>query len=279
MRKCHLCGSVIRRKTEFCRFCSARQAGAQAENPDRAPLGPPPGSPSWTQLAPPESAIATKTAPEVPSPASFEPVWEVTERRRPEASPTLGLEATPTSAPRETEPDPWVFDEPVRSANAAVVRAEHPMLYPSTVTSAPKDPTPEEPDPVEAEAVVAPPAAPANGKKTRTASNGTNGTNGTNGSNGNGKNGNGKNGQHGNNETTTGTPFDLLRRPNGANANSAAARNGRNGSSHETKTSPPVPVASPPAAQPTTSPTIDREHLAGFEDFPDAIAPPEIRWG
>ncbi len=86
MRKCHLCGSVLRRRAEFCRFCTARQPGAQTEHPSGVATGPPPGGPPWMVPAPPETEFATTSAHDAPSPASFEPIWDaVAGTRRPES--------------------------------------------------------------------------------------------------------------------------------------------------------------------------------------------------
>ena len=211
--------------------------------------------------APPETAFVAAAAPEAPSPGSFEPIWDARPDTRPsEHSPSFDVEMT--AAPTAAEPDPWVFDEPVRSADVPVARPEHPMHYPSTVRSRPAvpeaEPAPDvEPAPVVEVAAEIEPVddpAPTNGH-------GQNGTDGSNGSNG----------------STPGSPLDLLRRSNESNGN---GRNGRNGSKHENGAAPAQvvgPVSRPEPPPPPRS--RESEPLAGFEHFPDAVAPPEVRWG
>ncbi len=299
MRKCYLCGSVIRRRAEYCRFCSARQPDAQGERAhDRVAFVPPQAGPRpWMVSAPPTYAT---TSAEPAGATTFEPRWDAATETRSAEPVDLDMSAM-TPVPTDVEPDPWIFDEPTSSTTT---RPEHPDHYPSTVTprrlhpgaeaerdpepvAAEPEPAPEPaPEPVAAERPVEDVEAPTNGHDDPSPVKAKNGPP-TRAASGNGTPMNrvtGANGAPGANGSTS-TPLDLLRRANGANGNGHQGRNGSIGehssaeengaapangaSTSKTMTAPPPPLSSP----------SDDDPLLGFEHFPEAVAEPEVRWG
>ena len=294
MRKCHLCGSVIRRRAEFCRFCTARQPGAQIGASRRRCARAPTGGPPSMMPAPPETAFATTTAPDAPSPASFEPVWDARPRyptsragrlvrgrdrwpRRSDArpSPIRGSSTSPCAPPmcrsrgrnircttrRRSEPDPIPSEvEPPRSSSRSpCVRRRIQFRTGAGRRSGGEGRNRSKPP------------APTNGHDTVR----------TNG-NGNGAQGNGpRTGSNGSNGSHRSSPLDLLRRPNGSNGSNGNGHNGANGSSHENGASSPPAVATVSRPEPTSAASVARRRGSrrASSISPTPLLQPEVRWG
>jgi hypothetical protein len=256
MRKCRLCGSVLRRRAEFCRFCTARQEGAHAVAPEGVFLGPS-SPPPWMLPAPPE--VASSPTPSGDSTvASFEPTWEAVDQSRAnDHAEAFDLQLAEASAPPPAPADEWVFDDPVsRREPNGTDRPAPPGYFPSTaVARVPIDP----PVPVLEPASIEPgPAAPDGIEPDGIEPDGIepdgtvipNGHHGRNGANGHAA------------RTSTGHGS------NGSNGNGTNGHRATNGQTTVASAPPPPPPPPDP-----------NDPLLGFEHFPDAAPVPEVRWG
>jgi hypothetical protein len=143
MRKCHLCGSLIRRKAEFCRYCTVRQSeDVRKSHPTARSVARPPDEPDpWIALSDDSDERALRQERDQAARVAFEAqIRGATERaaarRRvfdppppppPAAPPEPASEAPepvpvapePVRVAPEPEPEPEVEPEPARSTATA----------------------------------------------------------------------------------------------------------------------------------------------------------------
>jgi hypothetical protein len=262
MRKCYLCGAVIRRRAEFCRFCTARQPDAATPVHEGVPVGtggavPPP----WLLPTPPASlASADRRG------ASFQPTWEFAAEARLDPPTEILVEA----AVLRTDESPAVYDDPVLARRHREA-PDHTVLNDKALAD---DNVLTDDNALTDDTVLTDDTA--NGHEAKTNGNGPTAKSGTNGttvkSNGHGANGTntstGTNGRH----TTA--------RTNGTGTN-------RTGTHGARPNRAPAPTAVAPSTRPAErpahvepAPVLDpSDPLLGFEHFPDAEPAPEVRWG
>jgi hypothetical protein len=253
MRKCYLCGAVIRRRAEFCRFCTARQPDAATPVHEGVAVGTGSGGsavpPPWLLPAPPsELANGERRG------ASFDPTWEFAAEARIDTPTEILVEA----AVLRTDEGPAVYDDPVQARRHRGAPDNDKALTDDTALIDDK----------------------ANGHEAKTNGNHNgNGVGSRNGANGTNLKSNG----HGGNGTNTSTDTNgrhAAARTNGAGSNGTRTNGAR------TKR-PPAPIApatstrpAEPPARVEPAPVLDpSDPLLGFEHFPDAEPAPEIRWG
>lgn len=243
MRKCRLCGKLIRRRAEFCRYCTVPQPGAAPNAVPQVAGGPPqvpagaPDAPTRATTRPPVDTAVLEAAMQPPRrahdddvPASLDasapprhdveppPVYDVRPPETPRAELPAEFETTRPVVPREPVPRTFDADGDVQPA-AEAGRSEGEQLVLLDVP----------PDPPVADAPP-PTVVHAGGNGHR---------------NGNGdaaRNGHDRNGQ------------DL------------------NGHDHDGTNSNGAEPASTPAGW-------SRDALLGFEHFPEAPPRRRIRWG
>jgi hypothetical protein len=243
MRKCYLCGSILRRRAEFCRYCTVRQPDAPGtgslppgagEHDPAASMPPVPPAPidttSLEQAMAPQARSIEREGHEVdlsaePPPRAESPapaVYEIDPAPTPDEAP-LPAALTPTAARPRSTPDARTNGRNGRDHRGG--RNGHD-----------NGTTPSKPATTLASKA---PSTPASEPATKAPSQVTTGNGSSNGS-------------------TNGAD-----RRNGAHAtNGHDDAEGRNGHADE-KTA---------ARRRTTA-------LSGFEHFPDATATPKVRWG
>jgi hypothetical protein len=240
MRKCYLCGAVLRRRAEFCRFCTAKQPDAASAPADRVAVGPSGAAPPpWLLPAPPPGTDDRRSA-------SFQPTWEFVAEDRIEPPAEIVVER----ATARTDEPPTAFDDPVQARG-------RPHERPPVDTRVTAD------TPVETET-----SARTDRSRPRDPERTDNGRHPTD--NGRHPTGNGTNRKHPSNGTNGHAVRSHTngRTPTKANGN-GHARNATGGSSRDADERRTI-----------TQTVLDpSDPLLGFEHFPDAGPAPEIRWG
>ena len=257
MRKCYLCGSLIRKRAEYCRFCTVRQPAGRTSQRRGGPHTESLSTPRPPASTPPEDVVwpdpPERRAPEPPvvviAPAQpTDPIEMVVPDRA--SAPVPAPDPVPVPDPVDS-PGPVPADSPAPVDSPPPIDPPRPIVTVLATVDAPSPVPP--PPPFIPPPPLAPPAtedeAPGNDHASSGWKSDPSGS------------GNGHGHAEPGSDQGNGS-VEAIAHPNGnGNGSGKTSRNGHvNGNGDISK-----PCAS--------------DHLRGFADFPNAEARPKVRWG